>query len=191
MKHTLSIALCITSFALGPVHAHTQEKPDKEAPRLEVEKWLTNKPETANKVVLIDFWATWCPPCRALIPELNRLQTSFKDDLVVVGLSDETEDKVRGFMGSATLAYSQAIDTKATIKNKLGVEGIPHVMVIDSTGIVRWQGFPQSAEDRLTEEVVRRIIDADKARRSAPTDPPDAPPMRSIPPGASPPPVDR
>jgi hypothetical protein len=48
------------------------------------------------------------------------------------------------------------------MKKAVGVEGIPHVLIIDSTGVVRWQGFPQG-EEKLTEEIIQRIIDADKA----------------------------
>lgn len=138
----------------------------QKAPELRVEKWLTAEPKTEGKVVLVDFWATWCPPCRALIPELNEWQKEFKDDLVVIGISDEPEAKVKPFMGKTEVEYSMAIDTrKEQVKGVIGVQGIPHVLVIDSKGVVRWQGFPQSEEDRLTTEVLRTIIAADKAQR--------------------------
>src|SRR5580700_3646190 len=63
----------------------------KKAPDFFVEKWLTAEPDRKGKVVLIDFWATWCGPCRKAIPELSAFQEKFKDDLVVIGVSDETE----------------------------------------------------------------------------------------------------
>src|SRR5882762_2076406 len=71
----------------------------KQAPDFVVEKWLTAEPDRAGKFVMIDFWATWCGPCRKAIPELNAFQKKFAGKLVVIGVSDETEEKVRAFKG--------------------------------------------------------------------------------------------
>ena len=49
------------------------------APALVVEKWLTDEPATQGKYVLIEFWATWCPPCRKSIPKLNEFHQKFPD----------------------------------------------------------------------------------------------------------------
>lgn len=137
----------------------------KEAPKLEVAEWLTGAaPNIDKKVVLIDFWATWCPPCRELIPELNDYQKKFADDLVVIGISDESAEKVKSFMKSTEFGYSVAVDPGKKMKAKIGVTGIPHVMVITPDNIVRWQGFPASDEDPLTEEKLAQIIKASKAK---------------------------
>src|SRR6185503_1374084 len=68
---------------------------NQKAPELIVEKWLTKEPDQQGKFVLIDFWATWCGPCRKAIPELNALHKKFGDKLVVIGLSDEAEVTVK------------------------------------------------------------------------------------------------
>lgn len=131
---------------------------NQKAPELKVEKWLTAQPDTKGKFVLIDFWATWCGPCRKAISELNELQEQFKDQLVVIGISDEKEEKVKG-MKDPAIAYSNAIDTKATMKNTLEVKGIPHVILIDPQGIVRWEGFPLLTGHELTADVVKALIE--------------------------------
>lgn len=141
----------------------------KSAPKLDVAKWLTDKPRIEGKVVLIDFWATWCGPCRRLIPELEAWQAKYKDDLVVIGISDEKEAKVRDHFKDGGMKYALAVDENAKMKKSIGVKGIPHVLVIGTDNIVRWQGFPGSDEDELTEVKLKQIIDADKARALADT----------------------
>jgi thiol-disulfide isomerase/thioredoxin len=143
----------------------------KKAPEFKVESWLNKEPDRKGKVVLIDFWATWCPPCRELVPELEGFKKKFKDDLVVIGVSDEKPETVKKFMEEKKISYAMAIDQAKTMKSAVGVEGIPHVLIVDSQGIVRWQGFPLSDEEKLTESIIKTIIDADKAAaKKAPAD---------------------
>jgi thiol-disulfide isomerase/thioredoxin len=127
------------------------------APEIVVEKWLSAKPETEGKFVLVDFWATWCPPCRKTIPELNQLHQKFGKKLVVIGLSDEPEEKVRA-MKDPVIEYFSAIDTKKETLRAVDVHGIPHVLLIDPKGIVRWEGYPLLTGDELTEGVVAEIL---------------------------------
>ncbi len=131
---------------------------NQKAPDFVVEKWLSEKPDTKGKFILIDFWATWCGPCKKAIPELNLWYDKFGDRMVVVALSDETEDRVRK-MTNPKIEYFSAIDTQKRIKSKLQVRGIPHVILIDPQGIVRWEGFPFLRGYELTNEVLENIIE--------------------------------
>src|SRR5436190_3803005 len=63
----------------------------KQAPALQVDKWIGDKPALENKFVLINFWASWSAPCRQTIAELNSLQKKYADKLVVIGVSAEPE----------------------------------------------------------------------------------------------------
>ena len=130
---------------------------NKEAPELVVEKWLSDKPDTSGKFILIDFWATWCGPCKRVIPELNSFQKEFKKELIVIGISDEPKQKVEKQI-NPKIEYYNAIDTKKTLKNLLEVRGIPHCILIDPNGIIRWEGFPQLKGFELTSEVIKDII---------------------------------
>lgn len=127
------------------------------APALITEKWLGQAPVTKGKWKLIDFWATWCPPCREAIPGLNALQKQFSKNLVVIGISDESEATVRALQ-KPKAGYSLAIDTQARTKKMYEVKGIPHAVLIDPRGIVRWEGFPLLEGHRLTPDVVKTLI---------------------------------
>ena len=75
----------------------------------------------------------------------------------MIGISDEPEKTVSKF-ADPKIQYATAIDTKARMKKTLAVTGIPHVIIIDPKGIVRWEGFPFLDGEELTESVVARSI---------------------------------
>lgn len=130
---------------------------NEKAPELKVAEWVSKKPDTKGKFVLVDFWATWCGPCRKAIPELNELQKQFKDNLVVIGISDETVEKVKA-MKEPVIEYYNGVDAEKTMSKALDVKGIPHVILIDPKGIVRWEGFPLLEGHELTPEIVKNLI---------------------------------
>lgn len=89
-----------------------------------------------NKVILIDFWATWCPPCRKGIPDLIELQKEYKNDLVVLGISVDSDTKpdVPGFIKNYGINYTVVYGDQATAKLFGGVSGIPTSFLIDKKG---------------------------------------------------------
>lgn len=116
------------------------------APQLVVEKWLTAAPETAGKFLLVDFWATWGAECRTAIPKLNGFSEKFGDRLAIVGLSDESESAVR-LMKSPVLNYAVAIDPKTRMKREVQVTVVPHSILMDPQGVVRFEGNPNELSE--------------------------------------------
>lgn len=121
------------------------------APAFEITKWVTAAPSaTQGKFVLLDFWATWCGPCRQSIPELNAFQDKFKDRLIVVGVSDESEADVRK-MTNPHIEYAIAIDPQQRMMRNLQIQGIPHCLLIDPSGMVRYEGNPMYLDNEKLE----------------------------------------
>jgi thiol-disulfide isomerase/thioredoxin len=157
------VILAAVTYAYPPyVQKHLYASVDlrgQKMPPMMVAKWLTGAaPDTKGKTVLLDMWATWCPSCRDLIPEMNRWASKFKGKLVIIGLSDEDSAKVKQFMAQTPMKYNIGVDPGQRLERALSVEGIPHVLVASPDGIVRWQGFPGDETDPLTDAKLASII---------------------------------
>ena len=88
-----------------------------------------------GKVVLVNFWATWCPPCRKEMPDLELLQQRFRDQgFVVLAISDEEQGKVRPFITERKITYPVLLDSGRKVNDLFQVEGIPKSFVYDRDG---------------------------------------------------------
>jgi thiol-disulfide isomerase/thioredoxin len=91
-----------------------------------------------GKVVILNFWATWCPPCREEVPELVQLQANYKDKLLVIGASEDEDgpQKVQQFVQRFGMNYPVVMATKELIDNYGGVPALPTSFLIDPQGRV-------------------------------------------------------
>jgi|GEM_PF-1476442 len=87
-----------------------------------------------GKIVLVNFWATWCPPCRAEMPNLQAISDHFKDQLVVLSITDEDSLKVANFLSAAGYKYPILTDPGHKVASAFHVDGIPQTFVFDSEG---------------------------------------------------------
>ncbi|MDT7602257.1 MAG: cytochrome c-type biosis protein [Acidobacteriota bacterium] len=125
-----------------PVAGMTLNAADaKQAPEIEL-KTLDGQPfslaSLRGRVVILNFWATWCVPCRAEIPDLSAMQRDLASrGLTVVGVSaDDTADDVRDFQKELKQDYTVVLGTSAA-KAQYGVVGLPRTFIIDRAGRIR------------------------------------------------------
>lgn len=119
-------------------------------PSLEHVTWIT-EPPTGGKIRLVEFWATWCPPCRESIPHLNEIHQKFgSTELVVIGISKESEQTIRDFMAETAMEYTIGSDPSGALASALAIEGIPTAFFVKQGKIV-WRGHPME----ITEELIR------------------------------------
>jgi peroxiredoxin len=91
--------------------------------------------ELRGKVVLVNFWATWCPPCRSEMPDLDALYKQFKDQgFVVLAISDEEIGKVKAFIEQYRYTYPILLDPDRKVNGEYSIEGIPKSFVYNRAG---------------------------------------------------------
>jgi thiol-disulfide isomerase/thioredoxin len=132
-------------------------------PVIEIERWVNDPPKNlTGKFVLIEVWATWCPPCRRGLPLLEYFHEKYKDELVVVSICETDEAALKNMAGPMKLADIKvplAVDTHRRFANALGVYGIPHAVLIDPVmGVVLWEGMPTQIGAELSDEVMSKIL---------------------------------
>ena len=108
-----------------------------------------------GRVVLLDFWASWCAPCRATMPSLEALAARYKDEgVVLVGVSlDRTAEDATSYLrasGSSRLvALWGSLAQAREVARVYEIVGIPHTFVIDRQGIIRFADHPARLKDTL------------------------------------------
>lgn len=142
------------------------------APKLQIAEWVQGEPVKEferDKAYIVEFWATWCGPCRESIPHVNDLQARFKDKgLVVIGQSvwERNSNAVAPFvkkMGQQ-MTYRVALDTDEGMMGKTwmdaaGQDGIPTAFVVDKRGIIAWIGHPTKLKESVLEQVLAGRFD--------------------------------
>ena len=118
-----------------------------------------------NKVIVLNFWATWCPPCREEMPELSKMQDQYKNkNLVVIGLSTDDLETTKTFIQSNPVSYPvlagdmQAMNFAESLGNNQGV--LPYTVVIDEKGHIVKSFFGRVNQNLLEKTVMPLLKNA-------------------------------
>jgi thiol-disulfide isomerase/thioredoxin len=159
------------------------------APKLAIDTFVKGKEVKEfekGKTYVVEFWATWCGPCRTSIPHLTELQKKFKDKVVIVGVSDEDAGTVKPFVDQMgdKMDYVVAVDknegTGAAYMKPFNVRGIPHAFVVNPEGKLVWHGHPMGGLDDVVAKVVAGKFDVSEAKKQAEKEAAEAAAMERI-----------
>jgi thiol-disulfide isomerase/thioredoxin len=153
------------------------------APPLKIKTWLRGEPvdlakDASKRVHLVEFWATWCPPCKASIPVLTTFQKNFGTDLAIIGVTDPDIDRntptmIKEFVKDQgpQMGYTVAMDDRGeTTAAYMGEDevGIPQAYVVGKDGKVAWVGSPlDPAMEKVLKDVVAGTYDVAAAKATA------------------------
>lgn len=159
-----TLLACAAAALAAPTAVRAAAIGDQAAP-IEVSDWLKGQAFSladvkGKKIVVVEFWATWCGPCVASIPHLSEMQAQFADrGVVFLGVTSEDAATAKPFVDKmgGKMDYIVACDKNgATSKGYLGafgVRGIPHAFIVDRDGNIAWHGHPMSGLDKELEKL--------------------------------------
>jgi thiol-disulfide isomerase/thioredoxin len=140
------------------------------APALTSATWVKGAPVAlGERVTVVEFWATWCGPCRTSIPHLTKLAAAHAKDLTVVGLSDEDAETVKPFVTAQAdnMDYHVGLADEALKQGYMSAEsGIPTAFLVSTDGTVLWKGHPMSLDRPLQAVLAGTWDQAKESQRS-------------------------
>jgi len=121
--------------ALAELEADDQKRQQADFTLTDLEGTPWSLKSLQGKVVLVNFWATWCPPCRKEMPDLESLHKQFeKQGLVILAISDEDASKVKPFIAEHGISYTVLLDPGRKVNALFHVMGIPKTFIYDRSG---------------------------------------------------------
>jgi thiol-disulfide isomerase/thioredoxin len=109
-----------------------------------------------GKIVLLDFWATWCGPCRMTMPVVEKLSKEYRDDMVLLAVNmQESKDVVEKYAFEQAISSQILLDEKGTVSATYGAYAIPMQFLIDKSGIVRHiqTGYTSSMASQMRAQI--------------------------------------
>lgn len=157
-----AFALPSSDAETGILNAKTDPAPNFQLETIDGEVFRLK--EHRGKVVVVNFWGTWCPPCRREIPDLISLQSEFGDQgLQVVGIALERSagvKKVRRFAEQQEINYPVGLGDRSITQKYGGIRGVPTTVVIDAEGQIRGRLTGQVTEKMLRPGIERLLKEA-------------------------------
>jgi thiol-disulfide isomerase/thioredoxin len=163
-----AFAACVVIFVLAMILSGCARRPPESGPEAEINQPapgfklpdLTGQQVSLDqfkgKIVLLDFWATWCGPCRQTMPVVENLQKEYVDSMVLLAINlQESRDVVRDYIRAQNIHSRILLDEEGTVGSMYGAAEIPLQVLIDKQGIIRFAqaGYGPGMASRFRAEI--------------------------------------
>lgn len=149
------LTILFTFSILQAYAASSKSMVGQQLPSIDVD-FVKDAPKYDGKPVILEFWATWCPPCRESIPHMNEIYKKYKDKgLVIIGVTDENNTTITQFTKKNPIDYPAGTDRSRKLHKAFSIEGIPHAVIADKTGKIVWEGHPMNIKESDIEAVLK------------------------------------
>lgn len=148
VKKVIAAVILVALFAVAMVHAMDKEETNTQKTGIEVGnkapdfelKTLTGDTvklsDYKGKKVMLNFWATWCPPCKAEMPEMQKYYESNKEKVEILAVNMDTNNDVAGFVKNGGYTFPILLDEKNDVNKDYGIVSIPTTFFIDEQGVI-------------------------------------------------------
>ncbi|ETI70281.1 TlpA disulfide reductase family protein [Neobacillus vireti] len=178
IKKVIAAVLLITLLTVAIVQAMDKrtEKPETEtasqtastketlgigikAPDFELKTLTGETVKLSNlkgKKVMLNFWATWCGPCKAEMPEMEQFSKQIGDDIVILAVNIDPQLDVKGFVDENKITFPILLDTDDKVNETYQIMAIPTTYFIDSKGIIQ-NKYPGTMKLNIMEEYTKKL----------------------------------
>lgn len=164
-RNVFFLALISMAFA-GPVRAYAKLEagalfPTFSLERVDGKSTLDNMSFKLAKLTVVDFWASWCEPCKAELPFLARMQTKYQNrGLQILGFNvDDTREEASAFIRKNSVQITSVFDKDKKVVEAADISSMPTTVFVDSSGKVLkiHSGFHESEKDAFEKDIIRYL----------------------------------
>lgn len=158
------VAVCLLVGMMTAVMVQAMEKEDSQrnisvgldvglkAPNFELENLHGEKVQLSDfkgKKVMINFWATWCPPCKAEMPDMQKFYEQYGDQVTILAINIDPEYDVKGFVQQMNISFPILLDDQDKVSSAYKILTIPTTFIIDEKGIIQYKQLSAMSFDMM------------------------------------------